>query len=159
MKILFLRFIQLAPLLPNEIHRTTRTETSFLFLIFFAFPTEEKLRYLIETPSANEIICVLFLFGRNSTHLYPLLVRWPEEKFSFRRHACRLCVRNKIQLRGRARGQSSLQNSNLITLAFESGTKDEGERRKRARERERERERERKFSSERRAQDQITDST
>lgn len=52
------------------------------------------------------------------------LVRWPEE-FSFRRHACRLCARNKIRRSpGPRAGQSSLQNSNLITPAFESGTKD-----------------------------------
>lgn len=89
-----------------------------------------------------------FPVEENSVYLHQrALTRYPEEGFSFRRHACRLCARNKIRRSSRAEsaGQSSLQNSNLITSAFESGTKEKGER-------------EREFYLDR-ARDRITDST
>lgn len=101
---------------------------------------------------------------RSPRELYQLerpnstVARWPEEGFSSRRHACRLCARNKIRRSPRpSAGQSSLQNSNLITPAFESGTKDKGEyERERAREEEGDGA-ERIFI--RGADDRITDST
>lgn len=125
MKILFLYFIQFTAgikqdfNLPTQLILYNNYYLLFILYLYFLFIISylhlEKIslfnsipykyiyrNYTIHGHTWTSVKACFFHRGQ-SLHLHRI-ARWPEEEFSFRRHACRLCARNKIRSPGTERG-------------------------------------------------------